>query len=182
MNKSDFNKKNFTLIESSLTGMSDTYKYENYVDWCKENEQEPKGKDSDDYWQWVSEQADFDYECFFENLHYAKAENGFYMITFDLGLWNGNRRGYVENVYASMTEAIKAALNSSRDYWDYKVAFENGNVVVYGYHHDGTNIMTIRQLSKHGQRNLLDKDEPNYDKYVQLKDTFKKLKWDFAWT
>lgn len=182
MSKSNFNKKNFTLIESSLTGMDDTYKYENYVDWCKENEQEPKGKDSEDYWQWVSDQAEIDYDNFFDNLHYAKAEKGFYMITFDLGLWNGHRKGYVENVYTSMTEAIKAALNSSRDYWDYKVAFENGNVVVYGYHHDGTNIMTISQLSKHGERNLLDKDEPNYDKYVQLKDTFKKLDWQFAWT
>jgi len=175
-------KKNFTLIESSLTGTSDSYKYENYVEWCNDNEMEPKPEGSDDYWDWVYDQINFDYDCFFENLHYAKAEKGFYMITYNLGLWNGNRIGYIEKVFTSLTEAIKYALNSSMDYQDYKVSFENGKVLVYGYHHDGTNIMTISQLSKHGQRNLLDKDEPNYDKYVQLKDTFKKLKWDFAWT
>ena len=182
MSKSNFNKKNFTLIESSLTGMDDTYKYENYVDWCKENEQEPKGKDSDDYWQWVSEQAEIDYDNFFDNLHYAKAEKGFYMITFYLGLWNGHRKGYVENIFTSLTEAIKAALSSSRDYLDYKVAFENGNVVVYGYHHDGTNIMTIKRLSRHGEQRLLDRCFPDYEKYVERRDTFKKLDWQFAWT
>jgi hypothetical protein len=104
------------------------------------------------------------------------------MITFDLGLWNGHRKGYIEQVFTSLTEAIKFALRSSNDYLDYKIQFKDGEVIVYGYHHDGTNIMTISQLSKHGQRNLLDKDEPNYEKYVQMKDTFKKLDWQFAWT
>lgn len=175
------NKKKYTLIESQLTGVYDSYSYENYVDYCNETGQEPDDKDSSGYWDWVRDMAEFDYDCFFDNLHYAKAEHGFYMITFNLGLWNGHRIGFVEKVYNSLSEAIKSALSCS-DYWDYKVEFDNGNVVVYGYHHDGTNIMTIKRLSKHGERNLLDKYEPNYEKYVQLKDTFKKLDWQFAWT
>ncbi len=139
--------------------------------------------DSDDYWDWVSESSQIDYDDFFGNLKYAKAEKeGYYMITFNLGLWNGNKIGYVGKIYDSLSEAIKDALNSSRDYWDYKIAFENGDVVVYGYHHDGTNIMTIKRLSKHGERNLLFKEEPNFEKYVEKKDTFKKLDWQFAWT
>lgn len=48
-------KKNFTLIESSLTGTDNSYKYEYYVEWCKENEMEPQGENSDDYWNWVNE-------------------------------------------------------------------------------------------------------------------------------
>jgi len=176
------NKKEFTLIESSLTGTDNSYKYENYVEWCKDNEMEPQGKDSADYWDWVNESSQIDYDNFFDNLKYAKAEEGNYMITFNLGLWNGHKIGYVEKIYDSLSEAIKDALNSSRDYWDYKITFENGNVVVYGYHHDGTNIMTIKRLSKHGERNLLFKEEPNFEKYVEKKDTFKKLDWQFAWT
>lgn len=175
-------KKNFTIIESSLTGTDNSYKYENYVEWCKDNEIEPQGENSDDYWNWVCESSQFDYDVFFDNLKYTKAEEGHYMITFNLGLWNGNKIGYVEKIYDSLSEAINAALNSSRDYLDYKVAFENGDVVVYGYHHDGTNIMTIKRLSKHGERNLLFKEEPNFEKYVEKKDTFKKLDWQFAWT
>jgi len=177
------NKKEFTLIESSLTGRDNYYKYEYYVEWCKNNEIEPQGEDSEDYWNWVYEASQIDYDNFFDGLKYAKAEKeGHYMIMFNLGLWNGNKIGYVEKIYDSLSEAIKAALNSSRDYLDYKVAFENGDVVVYGYHHDGTNIMTIKRLSKHGERNLLFKEEPNFEKYVEKKDTFKKLDWQFAWT
>lgn len=175
-------KKNFTLIESSLTGTDNSYKYEYYVEWCKENEMEPQGENSDDYWNWVSESSQIDYDDFFDNLKFAKAEEGHYMITFNLGLWNGHKIGYVEKIYDSLSEAIKDALNSSRDYWDYKVTFENGDVVVYGYHHDGTNIMTIKRLSKHGERNLCDRYFPDFEKYVEKKDTFKKLDWQFAWT
>lgn len=176
------NKKEFTLIESSLTGSYNTYKYEHYVDWCHENEVEPQGESSEDYWNWVAEEAEIDYDCFFDNLKYSQAEHGYYIITFNLGLWDGNKKGYVSHIFNSLSEAIHSALSSSRDYLDYKVAFENGEVVVYGYHHDGTNVMTISQLSKHGQRNLLDKDEPNFEKYINQKDTFKKLDWQFAWT
>jgi len=182
MAKQEFNKKDFTLIQSGGRGYDEDYSYENYLEWCKENEMEPSEEDSEDYWSWVYEEAELDYDTFFDNLHFSKAEHGFYMITFDLGLWNGHRRGYIEQVFTSLTEAIKFALQSSNDYLDYKVQFKDGEVIVYGYHHDGTNIMTISQLSKHGQRNLLDKDEPNYEKYVQMKDTFKKLDWQFAWT
>lgn len=177
------NKKDFTIIESSLTGRDNSYKYEYYVEWCKDNEMEPQPENSDDYWNWVNESTQIDYDDFFDNLKYSQAEKeGHYMITFNLGLWNGHKIGYVEKIYDSLSEAIKDALNSSKYYLDYKVTFENGDVVVYGYHHDGTNIMTIKRLSKHGERNLCDRCFPDFEKYVEKKDTFKKLDWQFAWT
>lgn len=177
------NKKEFTLIESSLTGMSNSYTYENYVEYCKETEQEAGEKDSQDYWDWVCWMTELDYDDFFDNLKFSKEEKGggHYIITADLGRWNGRRSGYKKEIFDSISKAIKCALNCS-DYLDYKVAFENGVVVVYGYHHDGTDIMYIRKLSKHGERNLCDRNFPDFEKYIDQKDTFKKLDWQFAWT
>lgn len=176
------NKKKFTLIESSLTGMDNAYSYENYVEYCHETEQEPDSKDSSGYWDWVHDMSELDYDDFFENLKYSKEEkeNGHYMITADLGRWNGRRIGYKDKIFNSISEAIKDALSCS-DYWDYKIEFDNGVVVVYGYHHDGTDIMYVRKLSKHGERNLCDKYFPDFEKYIDKKDTFKKLDWQFAW-
>lgn len=178
-------KTQFDLLVSGGRGMSSNYSYENYVEYCKENNELAGGKESQDYYDWVYVQAEFDYDCFFDNLHYAKIEKedkGFFMITFELGLWNGTRSGYIEKVFTSATEAIKYALQSSRDYLDYRIEFDHGFINVYGYHHDGTNIMTIKRLSKHGEQRLLDRCFPDYEKYVQRRDTFKKLDWQFAWT
>lgn len=173
------NNKEIMLIASSLK--NDAYDYEWYVEYCKDNDIEPQPPTSDDYWAWVSQMTEWDYDDFFDNLKYSSIEHCKYMITFNLGLWNGNRVGYVEEIFDSLSEAIKEALSSSRDYLDYKVSYENGAIVVYGYHHDGTNIMTIQMLSKHGMRNLCDRRFPDFDKYVQMKDTFKRIKYEKIW-
>ena len=175
-------KKEYTLFQSAGRCYDeDGYNYEAYVEYCQDNGREPEDEGSQDYWDWVSDMAELDYDDFFGNLKYANGDKGMYMITFNLGLWNGHRIGYVEEIYKSMTEAIKAALNSSRDYLDYKVTYEDGEVVVYGYHHDGTNVMHIKQLSKHGERNLAYTRFPDFEKYVNNKDTFKRIKENFEW-
>ena len=175
-------KKQFVLIESSLTGMDNTYSYENYVEYCNETEQEPSERDSEDYNNWVHDMVDLDFDDFFANLKYSTEEKngGHYMITADLGRWYGRRSGYKDKIYNSISEAIKDALSCS-DYWDYKVEFDNGVVVVYGYHHDGTDIMYVRKLSKHGERNLCDRYFPDFEKYIDREDTFKKLDCQFPW-
>lgn len=174
-------KKEITLLESSGIGCFKTYSYENYVAYCREMEDTPNAEDSNDYWEWVNNMAGNDYEDFFDNLESSKNNSGSFMITFNLGRWNGRTQGYEAKIYHNLSEAIHKALNSSRDYLDYKISWEDGNVVVYGYHHDGTNIMTIKKLSAHGLKNLDCKDEPNFEKYVQLKDTFKRIKQNFLW-
>ena len=175
------NKEEIILLQSGGQGYSDTYSYKNYVENCKENEIEPGEENSNDYWDWVYRMAEFDRDDFFANLDCSKNNLGSFMITFTLGLWNGTKVGYEEKIYHRLDDAIHAALNSSRDYLDYKISWEDGDVLVYGYHHDGTNVMRIKKLSAHGIKNLDCKYEPNYEKYVPKKDTFKRIKKHFLW-
>jgi len=169
-----------TLLESAGIAY-DTYTYEEYLEFCEVNDMEPKDENSEDYWNWVYDECQIDYECFFDNMSYSKAEHGKYVITYSLGLWCGNRMGYREKIYNSLSEAIKDALNSSRDYEDYSVEYDNGNIIVCGYHHDGRNYMTIRLLSKHGERNLAEKEEPNFERHIYNKDNFKKIIYNNLW-
>ena len=173
--------KNDNKTKRNLIGTNyctDFYTYESYVEYCKANETEPEGEDSQDYWDYVSMMEQQDYEDFFGNLKYAKADKGNYIVTFDLGLWNGHRKGYVEEVFGNLTDAIKECMNSSRDYNDYKVEYEDGMLRFHGLHHDGTNVMEIRLLSKKGERALLDPQEPDWEKAINNKVNFKILKYN----
>jgi hypothetical protein len=181
MSKQD-NKKERTLIGSNYC--TDFYNYTMYVEWCEANEIEPAEKDSQEYYDWVSDEECIDYDDFFTNLSYSKADKEIrhYVITFDLGLWDGHHKGYVEKTFETLSEAIKEALNSSRDYQDYKVTYENGRVYVHGLHHDGTNILEIRLLSKKGESALVyRKSEPDWERAIENERNFKRLKLEDLW-
>lgn len=181
MSKQD-NKKETTLIGTNYC--TDSYNYAMYVEWCNVNEIKPAGEDSQDYWDWVSEEERTEYDDFFGNLSYSKADKEIrhYVITFDLGLWYGHNKGYVEKTFETLSEAIKEAINSSRDYQDYKVTYKNGRIYVYGLHHDGTNIMEIMLLSKKGERALVyRKSEPDWERAIENEKNFKRLKLNDLW-
>ena len=156
---------------------TDFYNYASYVEHCQANEIEPEGENSKDYWDYVSMMEQLDYEDFFRNLKYAKADKGNYVVTFDLGLWDGHMKGYIEEVFDNLTDAIKECMNSSRDYNDHKIEYEDGMLNFHDLHHDGTNIMNIRLLSKKGERALLDPQEPDWEKAISNKVNFKTLRY-----
>lgn len=172
------NKSERTLYCTS--GCGDNYTYEMYKEFCEINEIDPEPEGSTAYWEWVSEESAEDYENLFANMSYSKAdkENRHYAITFDLGLWDGHRIGYVEKTFDTLSSAIRYSAESSRDYNDVKVTYENGRVYVYGYHHDGTNKMEIRLLSARGKRALVDTQKPDWDKAVNNEKNFKILKYN----
>lgn len=159
-------------------GATNNYTYEDYKEFCECNEIEPKGEDSQEYWDWVSEEQYRDWRDFLENLKYASANEGYYAITFNLGLWDGHHKGYISKVFNSLKDAIEECANSSRGYDDYKLEYENGMMYFYGMHHDGTNVLEIGRLSKAGERKLVDKIDPDWEKEIENEKNFKRIKFD----
>ena len=154
-------KKIFTLVDTN-----ETFDYADYVDFCVDNDITPDAENSDDYWNWVSEERNRLVDDFFINVKYAKYNEEPVMITGSLGLWNGRKEIYpvlVESTdYEKVNDkwryknpailnAIKKCINGMDDF---KVEYANGEIVVHGYHHDGTNIFTINKLTAKGKRTI----------------------------
>lgn len=154
-------KKVFTLID---TRENMGLEYKDYVENCEANERTPEPEDSSDYWEWVGDTKNIYVEDFFENLKYMRDDTPV-IITGTLGLWNGTREIYPVLMESSdyeqgangkwmfkqkaLSKAIKKCINGMDDF---KVEYAEGEIVVHGYHHDGTNVFTIHKLSKKGQR------------------------------
>ena len=149
---------------------------EDFKDWCEANSLD---EDEMDLYEWVDECLSN--ELGDERMNLNKEVDGVIVCFADLGLWDGHHIGYIEKVYDTLSDAIKEALNSSRNYQDYKVVYENGRIYVHGLHHDGTNIMEIRLLSRKGEKVLIDRDEPDWDKAVNNEKNFKILQWYDLW-
>lgn len=103
---------------------------------------------------WDDLELEFDdYEeeqLIFEDMFDNGWENKKYIVTGDIGLWDGVRKGvYIPRIFHSIIEAIYACNNDFNGY--VKVVEENyGKMKVYINHHDGNNDLEIRELTKLG--------------------------------
>lgn len=151
-------KKQFTLIDTTDLGLT----YADYVDFCEANEITPEPEESNDYYNWLGEETNREIEDFFENLRYANCNETPVLITGTLGLWNGRKE-----IYPMMMEsddyqtkdgkgrymkpaiylAVQKCINGMDDF---KVEVSEGEIIVHGYHHDGTNVLTINKMSTRG--------------------------------
>jgi hypothetical protein len=156
-------KKQITLIDTYNSGLE----YSDYVEYCELNEITPEPEGSNDYYEWEAEENQRYVEDFFENLRYVKFDTPV-IITGSLGLWNGRKEIYpmvVESTEKpSLYNAVMKCINGMDDF---KVELSEGEIVVHGYHHDGTNIFTISKLSKKGIDPVLRAVEDG--KHLQIK-------------
>ncbi len=156
-------KKQITLIDTYNSGLE----YKDYVEYCELNEITPEPEGSNDYYEWEAEENQRYVEDFFENLRYVKFDTPV-IITGSLGLWNGRKEIYPMVVEStdkpSLYNAVKKCINGMDDF---KVELSEGEIVVHGYHHDGTNIFTISKLSKKGIDPVLRAVEDG--KHLQIK-------------
>jgi hypothetical protein len=156
-------KKQITLIDTYNSGLE----YSDYVEYCELNEITPEPEGSNDYYEWEAEENQRFVEDFFENLRYVKFDTPV-IITGSLGLWNGRKEIYplvVESTdKPSLYNAVQKCINGMDDF---KVELSEGEIVVHGYHHDGTNIFTISKLSKKGIDPVLRAVEDG--KHLQIK-------------
>ena len=138
----DYKHGTFTLADTDASG----FEYEDYKEWCEDNGIEPGDENSDEFWDWCREEADFNWESDLENIRYCKEYNIPVLITGHLGLWWGKpeiQPVYKESVYDAVMDCI-------RDMDGASVKYEDGVINVYAYHHDGCNCFTIKALSKKG--------------------------------
>ena len=166
-------KTTFTLINTF-----DTPSYDDYVAYCEDNDLEAKEEDSQDYWDWVSENQEDEIDCFYDNLYdEIKGSDEPCLIIGDLGLWDG--RHEIQPVYMEdLASAVKKCVNC-RDINDFEVELntERGEINVNAYHHDGCNSFVIKALSKKGQDVAYRKNE-NCESLSDYKDYwFKKYNW-----
>ena len=131
----------YTLIDTSHIPT-----YEEYVEDCSLNNVEPQGENSSDYWGFVSQCYEYDFDDFKSNLSYSKEANVPVLVTGKLGLWDGTHTIVPVRV-ENLVSAIQKCANSADNI---KVEADCGVIHVYAYHHDGTNKFDIYKLSKKG--------------------------------
>ena len=161
-------KKIFTMLDTYST----SYEYSDYVDFCEANEITPEPENSNAYWEWVSDERQREIDDFMLNLRYAKINEEPVLITGTLGLWNGRKEIYPMLLESSEYEqdsngkwryknpAIRKAVEKCmHGVDDVKVEYNNGEIIVNGYHHDGTNILTIHKLNDKGKRTVFNAKE-----------------------
>jgi hypothetical protein len=151
-------KNQVTLLDTTELGLE----YSDYVDYCAANEITPEPEESNSYYEWLSEERCHLIEDFLENLRYIKNDSAAVVITGSLGLWNGRKEIYPMFMESDdyqtnngkgryMNPAIrKAILKCITGMDDFKVELAQGEIVVHGYHHDGTNIFSIIKLTPRG--------------------------------
>ena len=83
-----------------------------------------------------------------------------YVASGSAGLWNGRHRG--GKFIADMNE-LKDTISG---YDDVKITDENGEIVLYMYHHDGTNILTLREITKKGDTFRYDNEYDMYEEEI----------------
>ena len=144
MEKPDYKHGKFTLATSDTDG----FDYEEYLDFCEANGIEPRGENSDDFYDWCREESSINFDDDLDNIENCKEYNVPVLITGHLGLWWG--KPDIDPVRVeSVIDAVHRCLRSA-DYGA-TIEWEDGEIHVYSYHHDGCNYFTIRALSKKGQ-------------------------------
>jgi hypothetical protein len=95
---------------------------------------------------WAYEEVRMDFEQDLENIKDCREYNVPVVVTGILGLWWG--RPEIEATrFESVFDAIEACMKGADEV---DVKYDDGEIIVYATHHDGTNVFTINALSKKG--------------------------------
>lgn len=127
------------------------YSYEDYKQWCEDNEVGADVEGGEDYWRWINEQLTWDVECFFDNLKYTKGIiQQPCVISGTLGLWWGKAQIDIE-MEDNLGDAVRRCAGTGDAF---EVYSERGVVYVVAMHHDGRNCFEIRPLTERGAEKM----------------------------
>lgn len=173
MEKVDYVHGTFTLVDTDPL----QFEYESYEEFCEGNGIEPQGEDSTDFYNWCGEEAEEQYNCDMDEIRSCKKYNVPCVITGHLGLWDGKHEicpVKMDSIYDAIIRCYGRDTTSNL-----KVNFEDGKIVVYYSHHDGTNVFTICALSKSGVKKYEDWEYEGRELNLTEKDT-KRLPYLYA--
>lgn len=135
-------KNNRKMITYLDTYNHDGLTYEDYKEFCEDNDITPEAEDSQDFYDWLAQETEFSVEDFRDNLKYAKF--GPVSVSGRLGLWCGSPS--IETTkFDNILDAFNACVS---DAWDVIVTLDKGILTVQALHHDGRNVFTIHR--EHG--------------------------------
>lgn len=129
--------------------------YDNYLEWCQEcenPEEEQYAEDSDEFFEWCHEQVEQDIDCDCENMRYSEYARRNFVITGNLGLWDGSHE-IIPVVMNGLVDTIMKCV-SGRGIEDYDVFINDDEdyITVHAKHHDGTNVFEIHLLTHEGAK------------------------------
>jgi hypothetical protein len=137
--------------------------------YCVNNDMEVPAEGTQDYYDIVSEIQSWDIDDFKEDaaLHF---DLGQCLVAGYAGLWNGNAAGGKVMTIDSGADLFCMDVDRLR------VVLEDDGLVLYGYHHDGTNRYVVRQLNERGKA-LVDKygDEHTAEFHNRLRKLSRKV-------
>ena len=139
--------KNCVLYDSQAD-----WEYEEYKDFCEEMGLPVYPEDSEEYWNFINCQREYEWDDFKANMEYSAFKGQPCMITGSLGLWHGHPT-IVPVLCDDIMSAIDKCLDNNYSY-ECDITLNDGHIDVNVYHHDGTNCFEIWLLSKKGQREV----------------------------
>lgn len=123
-----------------LASTSDEFEYADYLEWCDVNGVEPRGEESDHFYQWCQEEALTYYSEDLAQLKASRHLQGPVVVTGRVGRWNG-AFDIVPEVFDSF--AVAWAKMMGRDTLDVDVTYDTQCIHVTGRHHDASNFFDV---------------------------------------
>lgn len=146
------------LIKNCVLYDTQSYNnYEDYKEYCKCIAKEPLSEYSQDFYDFVSQERDLDWEFFESNMNHSNINDSSCMLMGTLGLWN-KKPDIIPIKFETIMDAIYDCLNES-SYYDFDIVLNEGHIDVNVHHHDGTNHFEIYLLSKKG---ITESERPIY--------------------
>jgi hypothetical protein len=127
--------KTIVLYDSSV----DNYDKDEVAEYLREDLiDEP---DEDDIYEYIQDSKQIEYQDFEELLECIDEDiEGHIVAVADVGRWNGTKFGIKE------LRSIRDLFDVFQNVDDVKVFLEDGELKAEGYHHDGTNYVTFREI------------------------------------
>lgn len=138
-----------------LDTYSSKYTLEDVRNWKEDDSIE---EDSEEYWDAVNDMIDLEIEDFKTDAAFD-FDLGECLVMATAGLWNGYSDGAGIRTITSGEDILNCL---SKDCDQCRVVLNENGLVMYGYHHDGTNVYTFYKLNNKGVE-YWEKHEDDYD-------------------
>ena len=115
-------------------------------------------EDSEEYWDAVNDMIDLEIEDFKTDAAFD-FDLGECLVMATAGLWNGYSDGAGIRTITSGQDILNCL---SKDCDECRVVLNENGLVMYGYHHDGTNVYTFYKLNNKGVE-YWEKHEDDYN-------------------
>lgn len=124
------------------------YTEEDYKDYCLDNDMEYDETNDSEYYNWIAEQEEWDFENMLDECTYSKYKNYSVLVEGSIGTWRG-RFEHNQTMFKSFKDAIYACIGRSCEIK--KVERIGNRIEVTAIHHDGRNYHTLYFLTPLGE-------------------------------